>query len=153
MTPTVPAYTLHTPSSFPTAANLPGSCFGVGRGFGTRAHGHLSQPSLTLTSDDDNERSECKRARMEGAVGIECNSGVLIGVAGSGGTRWISQPTRRRISSSTHRCGSLVLHDHVRGVTLRRCGLLAGMEVCLVILERPLRRIWERGRGGGNYGR
>ena len=28
----------------------------------------------------------------------------------------------------------------LRGVTLRRCGLLAGMEVCLVILEQPLRR-------------
>ena len=76
MIPTVPAYTLHAPSSFPTAANLPGSYFGVGRGFGTQAHGHSSQPRLTLTPDDDDERSEC-------------NSGVVIGVAGSGGTRWI----------------------------------------------------------------
>ena len=89
MIPTVPAYTLYTPSSFPTAANLPGSYFGVGRGFGTRAHGHSSQPSLMLMPDDDDERSECKRARMEGTVGVECNSGVGIGVAGSGGTRWI----------------------------------------------------------------
>ena len=89
MIPTVPAYTLRTPSSFPTAANLLGSYFGVGREFGTWAHGHLSKPSLMLTSDDDDERSECKRARMEGTVGVECNSGVVIGVAGSVGTTWI----------------------------------------------------------------
>ena len=84
MIPTVPAYTLHTPSPFPTAANLLGSYVGVGRGFGTRARGHASQPSITLTQDDDDKHSECKRARMEGAVGIEGNSNAGIGVAGSG---------------------------------------------------------------------
>ena len=43
--------------------------------------------SITLTPNDDNERSECKRTRMEGAVGVEGNSGVgvAIGVAGTGG--------------------------------------------------------------------
>ena len=88
MVPTVPACALHTQSSSPTAADPPGSCFGVGRGFGTRAHGHSSQPSITLTPDNDNERSECKRTRMEGAVGVEGNSGVGIGVAVLGETRW-----------------------------------------------------------------
>ena len=79
MIPTVPAYALHTPSSSPTAAYLPGSYFGVERGFSTRSHGHSSQPSITLTPDDDNERSERKRARMEGTVGVS------MGVAGTGG--------------------------------------------------------------------
>ena len=39
-----------------------------------------------LTPDDDNERSECKRARMEGVAGCEGNSGVGVGmgVAGTG---------------------------------------------------------------------
>ena len=84
MIPTVPAYALHTPSSSPTAADLPGSCFGVG----TRAHGHSSQPSIILTPDGDNEHSECKRACMEGAVGVEGNSGAGIGGAVLGETRW-----------------------------------------------------------------
>ena len=89
MIPTVPAYALHTPSSSPTAADLPGSYFGVGRGFSTRAHVHPSQPSITLTPDDDNEHSKCRCARMEGAVGVEGDSDVGMGVADTGGTRWI----------------------------------------------------------------
>ena len=140
MIPTVPAYALYTPSSSPTAADLPGSCFGVGRGFGTRAHSHPSQPSITLTPDDDDEHSECKRARMEGAVGVEGNSGVGIGVAGTGGTEMDMTTDSKEDSKLTPLCRLLVLHTHVRRVTLRRCGLLAGMEVCLIILERPLRR-------------
>ena len=45
--------------------------------------------SITLTPNDDNERSECKRTRMVGAVGVEGNSGVgvAIGVAGTGGNK------------------------------------------------------------------
>ena len=106
MIPTVPAYALHTLSSSPTAADLPGSCFGVGSGLGTRAHGHSSHPSITLTPDDDDERSECKRARMEGAVGVEGNSGVGIGVAGTGGTE-MDMTTDSKEDSKLHTSVSL----------------------------------------------
>ena len=102
----------------------------------------LLQPRITLTPDDDNERSECKRARMEGVVGVEGNSGVGVGmsVAGAGGNEMDMTTTQRRIPSSTGRCRLLVLHGRVRRVTLHRCGLLTGMEACLVTPERPLRR-------------
>ncbi|KIM68177.1 hypothetical protein SCLCIDRAFT_1009350 [Scleroderma citrinum Foug A] len=83
--PTAPAYALHTPSSSPTAADLPASCFGQ-RNFGTRAHSHSSQPSITLTPDDESDsRGDCKRARMDGAGGAEGNSGAGIGGVGMGG--------------------------------------------------------------------
>ena len=92
--------------------------------------------------DDDNERSECKRARMEGVVGVEGNSSVGVGmsVAGAGGNEMDMTTTQRRIPSSTGRCRLLVLHGRVRRVTLCWCGLLMGMEACLVTPERPLRR-------------
>ncbi|KAG6334841.1 hypothetical protein ID866_4246 [Astraeus odoratus] len=62
--PTNPSYPLHTPSSSPTAADLPGPCFGQQRAFGSRAHGHSAHPSITLTPDDGG-RGDCKRARVD----------------------------------------------------------------------------------------
>ena len=153
MIPTVPAYTLHTPSSFPTAANLPGSHFGVGRGFGTRAHGHSSQPSITLTPDDGDECSECKRAGMVGAVGVEGNSGVGIGVAGSGGNE-IDMTTDSEADSKLHTPVPLTgtpcsrpRSDSASVWASGGDGGLSGNPGAAAAAH------WERGRGGGNYGR
>ena len=152
MIPTVSAYALHAPSSSPTAADLPGSCFGVGRGFGTWAHGHSSQPSITLTPDDDNERSECKCACMEGAVSVEGNSGINMGVAGTGGNEMDMTTDSEEDSKSIRRCRLLVPHTHVRGVTTLVWtsggdGGLSGTPGAATAVR------WRRGRSGSNYGR
>ena len=88
--------------------------------------------------DDDNEHSECTRARIEGVVGVEGNSGVGMGVAGTGGNKMdMTADSEKDSKLSTHQGRLLVLHAHVRGVTLR--GPLEGMEAYLVTPERPLR--------------
>ena len=155
MIPTVPAYALHTPSSSPTAADLPGSCFGVGRGFGTWSHGHSSQPSITLTPDDDNECSECKRARMEGAVGVEGNSGVGLGmgVAGTGGNE-MDMTTNSEEDSKLHTPVSLTAstpcsrprNDSASVWAAGGDGGLSGNPGVAAAAS------WGRGRSGSNYG-
>ena len=157
MIPTVPAYALHTPSSSPTAADLPGSCFGGGRGFGTRAHGHSSQPSITLTPDDDNEHSKCKRARMEGTVGVEGNSGVGVGigmgVTGTGRNK-MDMTTDSEEDSKLHRPVSLTgtpcsrpRSDSASVWAIGGDGGLSGNSGAAAAAS------WGRGRSGSNYGR
>lgn len=72
-------FALHTPSSSPTGSDYPGTCF-MQRSFGPRNHGHSPQPSITLTPDDDGERGECKRPRVDGGAPVEGNVGVGIGM-------------------------------------------------------------------------
>ncbi|KAI6151478.1 hypothetical protein EDD17DRAFT_1139604 [Pisolithus thermaeus] len=77
--PTGPGFALHTPSSSPTGSDYPGTCYIQGA-FVRRNHGHSSQPSITLTPDDDGERGECKRPRVDGVVSVEGGVGIGMGV-------------------------------------------------------------------------
>lgn len=81
-------YTLHGPSSSPTNADVPRTCFSQ-QGFSSRS-GHSSHPSITLTPDDndDESRGDYKRPRVEGAAANEGATaiGLSMGMGGIGPT-------------------------------------------------------------------
>ena len=112
------------------------------------AHGHSSQPSITLTPDDDSERSECKRARMEGAVGVEGSSGVGMGVAGTGGNEMDSEDSK--LYTPVSLTGTPYSRPRSDFASVWASGGDGGLS------DNPgaaAAANWERRRSGSNYGR